>query len=429
MARVTITAAQPLRSAEIIAVGSELLTPFRSDTNSLYLTARLNELGIGVRAKVVVGDRRDDLAVMFRQALDRVDLVVLTGGLGPTDDDVTREVVAAVLRLPLEEHAGTFDAIRARFVQRGLTMPEINRRQAMVPVNGVPLDNLNGTAPGLWIDQGDRVVLLLPGPPQELQPMVEEHVRPRLERRTAGSRLFRRVLRITGRPESYVDELAQPVYGPWKGEHPPIETTVLAALGQIELHLNTTALLAGDAEKRLNAAVRALCDVLGADVFSIDGRTLEEAVGALLEEQGLRIAVAESCTGGLVTSRLTDVPGASAYVERGVVAYSNEAKHELLAVPKALLREHGAVSEAVARAMADGIVEGARVNVGVGVTGVAGPGGGTPQKPVGTVAIAATLGDEHRVRMFQFPGTRDQIKVQASQAALDMVRRMLEKRT
>ena len=423
------TAPPPLRSAEIIAVGSELLTPFRSDTNSLYLTARLNELGIAVRTKVIVGDRRDDLAIMLRQALERVDLVVLTGGLGPTDDDVTREVVAAVLQLPLEEHAPTIDAIRARFEGRGLTMPEINRRQAMVPVNGIPLDNLSGTAPGLWIDQGDRVIVLLPGPPQELQPMVERHVRSRLERRTAASRLVRRVLRITGRPESYVDELAQPVYEAWKVEDPPIDTTVLAALGQIELHLTTTASRAGGAEDRLNTAVRALCDVLGPDVFSTDGRTLEETVGALLKAQGLRIAVAESCTGGLVTSRLTDVPGASTYVERGVVVYSNEAKHELLAVPEALLREHGAVSEAVARAMTDGIVAAARVNVGVGVTGVAGPGGGTSHKPVGTVAIAATVGDEHRIRMFQFPGTREQIKVQASQAALDMVRRMLQRST
>ena len=419
-------AAFQLRSCAIIAVGSELLTPFRWDTNSLYLTARLNELGIAVRRKTVVGDARDELTVAFHQALESADLVILTGGLGPTDDDLTREVVAEALALPLREDTAILEIIRGRFTQRGLEMPENNRSQALVPATAIPLENINGTAPGLWIDQEKRTVVLLPGPPLELQGVFEQHVLSRLARRASGTTLLRRVLRITGRPESYVEKLAQPVYSRWVNERPPIETTVLATPGQIELHLSTVSQASAAADARLDAAVTALGEVLGADIFSFDGRSLEAVVGTLLKVHGMRIAVAESCTGGLITSRLTDVPGSSAYVDRGVVAYSNEAKAQLLGVPAALIQEHGAVSDVVAQAMADGIAERARVDVGLGVTGVAGSGGGTAEKPVGMVVIAARTRAARRVRAFRFAGTREQIKHQASQAALDMVRRMLE---
>lgn len=320
----------PIVSSEIIAVGAELLTPFRTDTNSLYLTARLDELGIEVRAKAIVGDHREDLAIIFRQALDRVDLVIVTGGLGPTDDDVTREVVAGVLGRELNEDRRIVEEIRARFERRGWRMPEINRRQAMVPRGAVPLPNVNGTAPGLWIEEGDRVVALLPGPPRELQPMFEREIRPRLAARRVGAGLYRRVLRITGRTESHVEEAAQPVYSQWRSATPPIATTILAAPGQVELHLRLRAASEAEAETALDRAVSELVAVLGRDVFSVDGRMLEEVVGALLRERRLTIAVAESCTGGLVASRLTDVPGSSDYVQCGVVAYSNRAKVELL---------------------------------------------------------------------------------------------------
>lgn len=413
-------------TAAIIAVGSEMLTPYRADTNSLPVTARLNELGIEVRAKIVVGDDRSDLTSMFRHALERADLVVLIGGLGPTADDVTREVVADALGRPLAVDPGILEAIERRFAARSIRMPEINRRQAMVPQGAIAIPNPNGTAPGLWIDDADRGVLLLPGPPRELEPMIAAFAREVLAARVGPERLYRRVLKIAGRPESHVDEVAQPVYTRWRDVVPPVATTILAAPGQIELHLAVRAADAAAAEAQLARCVAEVCEVLGPDIVSADGRALEEVVGDLLRARGLRIGVAESCTGGLIAARLTDVPGSSAYVQGAVVGYSNQAKVELLGVSESLIAEHGAVSEPVARAMAEGARARARADIGVGVTGVAGPGGGTPEKPVGTVAIAVVgPGNAVRVRTFRFPGGRAPVKSQAAQAALDHVRRAI----
>jgi competence/damage-inducible protein CinA-like protein len=418
---------RPLTRAAIIAVGSELLTPLRIDTNSLFVTGQLNALGIDVVMKGVAGDDREELAHLFRAALARADLVVFTGGLGPTDDDVTREVVAATLGRGLSEDVAMTERMRARFAARGYkgSMPEINRRQAMVPAGAVVLENSRGSAPGLWLEEGDSVVLLLPGPPRELHPMLEALVDGSLKSRAAGAPLLRRVLKIAGRIESQTDEVLQPLYREWEQAGPRINATILAALGQIELHLSTRARSVETARAALDAAVRQVLAVLGEDVFSSNGEPMEAVVGALLVSHAYRIALAESCTGGLVTSRLTDVPGSSRYVDRAVVVYANDAKVDLLDVPPALIAVHGAVSEPVAVAMADGVRSRAAVDVGVGVTGIAGPGGGTPEKPVGTVAIAAVVGSTRSVRTFRFHGEREQVKFQASQAALDMVRRML----
>ena len=418
---------KPLARAAIVAVGSELLTPSRTDTNSLFITEQLNLLGIDVVLKTIVGDDRDELGHAFRAVLARVDLVVFSGGLGPTDDDVTREVVAGVLEKPLREDEEMTSRLRARFAARGYTMPmpEINRRQAMVPVGARVIENAHGSAPGLWLDEGSRVVLLLPGPPRELKPMLSALVAGPLRERTAGASLVRRVIKVAGRIESHTEELLQPLYREWEAGSPPIAATILAALGQIEVHLTARSTSRDVAERLLERAARQVSDVLSPDAFSIDGRDLEEVVGALLATRGLRIAVAESCTGGLIASRLTDVPGSSRYVEQGLVTYANEAKTELLGVPAALIAEHGAVSEPVALAMAAGVRSRARVDVGVGVTGIAGPGGGSPAKPVGTVAIAAATAETMRSRLFRFNGERDQVKFQASQAALDMVRRIV----
>jgi nicotinamide-nucleotide amidase len=418
---------KPLERAAVIAVGSELLTPSRLDTNSLFITEQLNQLAIDVVAKAIVGDDRSQLAHLFCALLDRVDLLICCGGLGPTDDDVTREVVAGVLGRSLQEDEGITARLRARFAARGYgtAMPEINRRQAMVPAGAQVLENTRGTAPGLWLEQGDRVVLLLPGPPRELKPMLTALVDGALRERASGASLLRRIIKIAGRIESHTDEALQPLYREWERGTPPIAATILAALGQIEVHLSTRAPSRQAADAALEAAVRQACAVLGEDAFSTDGRQMEEVVGGLLAERGLRIAVAESCTGGLLTSRLTDVPGSSRYVERAVVTYANEAKTGLLGVPEAMIAGHGAVSEPVAVAMATGVRTSANVEVGVGVTGIAGPGGGSPEKPVGTVAIAAIGPAMTRSRVFRFHGEREQIKFQASQAALDMVRRML----
>ena len=418
---------RPLATAEIIAVGSELLGTGRVDTNSLFLAGRLATLGIELRAKAVVGDERARLAAVFASALLRSDLVVLTGGLGPTDDDLTRDVVAGVLGLEMREDPAIVVQIAERFARRGLRMPQVNRRQAMVPVGAVSLDNPNGTAPGLFIEHDDRVVVLLPGPPRELQPMFDELCSRVLLARVGVERLFKEVLFIAGRGESHVEEIAQPIYSRWTAEAPPIDTTILAMPGQVELHLTLRARDREAGAARVRAAREALAAALGPDVFSADGRSMEEVVGAMLADRALTLSAAESCTGGLILSRLTDVPGSSRYVLGGAVAYSNEAKTELASVPPALIVEHGAVSEAVAVALADGIRARTGSSVALGVTGIAGPGGGSPQKPVGTVAIALTAaGMEPRVRLFSFFGGRPQVKFQASQAALDMVRRRLQ---
>jgi len=406
----------------ILAIGSEMLTPFRVDTNSLFITEQLNAIGYDVRLKAVVGDDVEELAEVLRTAGGWADLIVITGGLGPTEDDVTRDAVARVYDMPLEVDEAIVDRIRDRFARRGMTMPDINRRQAMVPRGAVVLENPNGTAPGLWIERGRAAIVLLPGPPREMKPMLEGVVRDRLAHRSGTAGLFRRVLKITGRAESDVDAQAQPTYAKWTSQSVPISTTILAVLGQIELHLTAQAANPDAAQAALDAAVLEMQQVLGPSVYSTDGRSLEGVVGDLLRQHTLTIAVAESCTGGLLASRLTDVPGSSDYVERGVVCYSNRSKTELVGVPGSLIAEHGAVSEPVARAMAEGIRSRAGTNIGIGITGIAGPGGGTPEKPVGTVSVAVIVDDETRARTFQFIGGRDMVKFQAAQAALNMTR-------
>ena len=420
-----------MRSAEVIAVGSELLGSTRTDTNSLFLSERLSALGIDLRIKSVVGDERGDLATVLRQALERTDVVVLTGGLGPTDDDLTRDVVSEVMELPMSEDPAIVEKIRPRFERRGLTMPEVNRRQAMVPRGAIVLDNPNGTAPGLFIDhpwqgRGRRIVILLPGPPRELQPMFDGVCAGPLRERAGTERTYRTSLFITGRGESHVEQKAQPVYSRWRDMTPPIATTILAAMGQIELHLSVRDTDDARAKATLGRAKQELLAVVGDDVYSTDGRVMEEILGDLLKERGYTIAAAESCTGGLFTSRLTDVPGSSTYVRASVVAYAYEDKTALLGVPTEMLNAHGAVSEPVAVAMAEGIRERTGADVTIGITGIAGPGGGTPDKPVGTVVIAAIVpGQAAYVRTYTFLGGRAMVKFQATQAAMDRVRRML----
>ena len=415
--------------AEVVAVGSELLTPTHIDTNSLFITERLNELGIDLQGKAIAGDDRDVLKAIVSDALRRSDLLILTGGLGPTDDDLTREVVADLIGRPLEYHAYIFEAIEKRFAARGLRTPAINRRQAMVPPGAAVLPNPNGTAPGLWIEHEQKLIVLLPGPPRELRPMFEAVIQERLLGHIGASRLFRRLLRITGQSESYVEEKMQPLYAKWLSASTRVTTTILASLGQIELHLTAIALSADEGHRALDGAVADVRAALGRDLFSTNSETMQQIVGELLRAHGLKIAAAESCTGGLVMARLTEVPGSSDYVDRGVVVYSNQSKIDLLGVPASLIDAHGAVSEPVAAAMAAGMARLAGTDFALGITGVAGPGGGTPDKPVGMVAIAAAWARhgtiETRVRTFNFVGGREMIRFQASQAALDMVRRWI----
>jgi nicotinamide-nucleotide amidase len=415
--------------AEVVAVGSEMLTPTHVDTNSLYITERLNELGIDLQGKSVAGDDRDVLKAIVADALRRSDLLILTGGLGPTDDDLTRDVVADLINQPLEYHADIFEVIDKRFAARGLRTPEINRRQAMVPRGAIVLPNKNGTAPGLWIEHDHKLILLLPGPPRELKPMLEAVIQERLAGRVGRARLFRRILRVTGQSESSVEEKMQPLYARWLAQPIRITTTILASLGQIELHLTAIAPDMDAATSALDAGVSAAARVLGRDLFSTNGKTMQEVVGELCRERGFRIAAAESCTGGLTMARLTEVPGSSDYVDRGVVAYSNQSKTEVLGIPAGLIEQHGAVSEPVAVAMAANMARIAGTDLAIGITGIAGPGGGSVEKPVGMVVVAAAWARggaiDTRVRTFNFVGGREMVRFQASQAALDMVRRWI----
>ena len=406
----------------LIAVGSEMLTPFRLDTNSLVVTERLNAIGGDVRMKTVVGDDVEELVRTLTASFSWADLVVITGGLGPTEDDITRDAVSRVLEAPLEIDERIVEGLRERFAKRGYKMASNNMRQAMVPRGAVVLDNPNGSAPGLWMERGRTSIVLLPGPPREMTPMLDAVIRDRLQPRAQGAGLFRRVLKITGRPESEVDAIAEPVYKKWVSQPVPISTTILAVLGQIELHLTASAGSREAAEKALEPAVAELQAVLGPSVYSVDGRPLEAIVGELLRQRHLTIAIAESCTGGLLTSRLTDVPGSSEYVERGFICYSNRSKTELAGVDPALIDQHGAVSEPVASAMAEGAASRTGAQIGIGVTGIAGPGGGTEAKPVGTVVVAVKVQDALTVRTFRLFGSREMVKFQAAQAAMNMLR-------
>jgi len=412
-------------NAWIVAVGSELLTPFRVDTNSLAITERLNTIGCEIRFKAVVGDDVDALADVLKRGIGAVDLIICTGGLGPTEDDITRDALARVLDVPMDLDEAIAEELKRRFERRGMVMQAINRRQAMVPRGAVVLENSRGTAPGLWIEREGTGIALLPGPPREMKPMLEALVVDRLAPKTSGAGLFRRVLKITGQPESEVDARAQPIYGRWLTAPVPIATTILAVMGQIELHLSASAKNKADADEALDAAVSELAQHLGPMVYSSDGRGLEVVIGDLLRAKHFSIAVAESCSGGLLSSRLTDVPGSSDYFDRGAVCYSNAAKIDWLGVPEALIAAHGAVSEPVARAMADGMRTRAGSDVAIGITGIAGPGGGTPEKPVGTVSIAVLTPNGDKIRTFQFLGGRDMVKFQSAQAAMNMLRLLL----
>jgi len=406
-------------NAEIIAVGSELLTPYRLDTNSLWLTGELNKIGIRVIHKAVVGDSPDEMRSSFRHALDRADLIIASGGLGPTDDDRTRETVAELLGRKLHLEEAIVREIQERFRRFARTMPEINKRQAMVPEGATVLPNPRGTAPALWLEADGHIIVLLPGVPHELKSIFETEVRPRLAKISGDERLFTRDLRTTGLGESDVETRVRPLYQ----LYPDTETTILAAPTGTQLHPRTWSRDSAKAEKLLDEITDRMALALGEHLYSTSGEALEEVVARVLTENRATIAVAESCTGGMLAERLTNVPGSSSYFLGGVICYSNELKTILVGVPQNLIEAKGAVSSEVALALADGIRKRTGATLGVGVTGVAGPGGGTPEKPVGLVHIG--LADEHgpRERAYRFPGDRERIRQFASQAALDAVRR------
>jgi len=405
------------RQAEIIAVGSELLTPFRVDTNSLWLTERLNALGIEVVVKTIVGDDEALLERLVREALARSEILILTGGLGPTEDDVTRKALARALGRSLTLDEQVLERIRARFASRGLVMPKINERQALVLEGAIVLENRYGTAPGMFLEQQGRVLVALPGPPSEMQAMFESEVVPLLEPLAGGLKIGYRTLRVAGMSESAVDQAIAPIYTQYVNPR----TTILATTSGIEIHLTAIGTSEEEIEARLNEVSDRIERALGARVFTTRGESLEEVIGRLCLIKRYTIAVAESVTGGLVAKRLTDVPGSSRYFRGGVTAYSDEAKTALLGVPTDLLATHGAVSAEVAEAMAQWVKAQLATTVGVAVTGLAGPEGGTPEKPVGLVFIA--LADDVHVESHRhwFPGDRARIRELAAQTALALL--------
>jgi len=409
---------------EILAVGSELLSPYFQDTNSLYLSARLNDLGWTVAFKTIVGDNEEDLSWRLREALKRAELVMIMGGLGPTGDDITREAVASALGKELVFQEDVLEKIEARFRKRGLPMPKANKKQALILQGAAVLPNQNGTAPGQMLSVGRKKIVLLPGPPHELKPMCEESVWPVLEKEKGGH-LSRAVLKVTGLSESMVEALISGFYP--KQAH--LGLTVLASPGQIEVHLRAfSARSLALAENNLRRLQSRIARRLQDHVFSETGDSLEQVIGTLLGKHQMTLAVAESCSGGLLCHRLTNVPGSSAYFQEGVVAYSSAAKIDLLAVPPELIEVHGAVSFPVARAMAKGIRKRARTDLGLAVTGIAGPAGGTRDKPVGLVFTALAWPGGTEVHKNLFLGNRELIKQQSVQKALDMVRRHLLRR-
>jgi nicotinamide-nucleotide amidase len=412
-------------NAEIIAIGSELLTPFRQDTNSLYLTEKLNELGVEVVLKTIVGDSRERLVSVAQHALFRSDIMIFMGGLGPTEDDLTREAVAEALGLELHRDEDILEKLKQRFASRGYKMTPNNHKQADVISGATVLPNPNGTAPGQWIsgkyEGRERVVILLPGPPFELRALFDQECYERLRAKLPVAYIATRVMKVAMLGESAVDARVAPIYQ----KYTDIQTTILAGAGDIQFNLLTRADSMEAAQTRIDELAGKIEDELEDAVYSSKGESLEQIVGYYLQMRGATLAAAESCTGGLLAERLTSISGSSRYFLGGAVVYSNELKTEFAGVPADLIIDHGAVSPEVATAMAEGIRKRCKATFGVGITGVAGPTGGTPEKPVGLVYHAIASENSIEVVEKKFPGDRKRVRWFASQQALDMVRRKL----
>lgn len=411
--------------AEIIAIGSELLTPFFQDTNSLYLTGKLNQIGVEVGFKTVVGDNADHLTSAARNAIARADIVIFMGGLGPTEDDLTRECVAAALGRELHRDPKLITELYTRFAAWRRKMPENNEKQADLIEGGVALPNPLGSAPGQWVDAehegAPRYIMLLPGPPFEIKPMFDQQCLPRLKEKLPPQFIATKLLRIAMLGESACDQRVAPIYKKYED----VQTTILAGAGDIQLHFRCRKETLEEAQARVDAVAGEVEDELGDYVYSSNGETLEEIVGLFLQMRGATLAVAESCTGGMLGQRISSVSGSSRHFLGGAIVYANDMKNLFANVPPMLIQAHGAVSREVAHAMADGIRDECRASFGVGITGIAGPTGGTPEKPVGLVYVAVSDGKKTEVVERQFPGDRERIRIYATQQALDLVRRFL----
>lgn len=411
-------------SAEIIAIGSELLTPTKTDTNSLWLTEKLNENGIEVKLKTIVGDDELRLKETIKDALNRSDVVITTGGLGPTEDDITRKISADAIGRKLIFREDILADISKKFWKMNREMPEINKRQAFIIENAEVLPNPNGSAPGMSVEINNKYLIVLPGPPRELEPMFENFVLPKLKQTAGEIFVKRKVIRVAGMGESAVDELIAPIYTQYKNP----QTSTLFNRSEIEIQLTAQGKTESEADNLLEELANKIIEKLGIAVFAGNGELMEEVVGQLLIENGKTLGVAESCTGGLIAQRLTEIPGSSKFFIEGIVAYANAAKIRTLNVAPDLIERFGAVSAEVAEAMSKGILERTDTDFAISVTGVAGPTGGTEDKPVGLVFIG--YADKYEVKSIKLnlPGDRHLIRWRASQAALDFLRRKMIKK-
>ena len=407
--------------AEIIATGTELLSGGLLDANSLFLSEELLLLGIETAYKTVVGDREKDMEEAFRRARDRVGVLIITGGIGPTEDDITRKVIAKIVKKRLVLNEDAHKAIHSRLAGRGKEVLVANDRQALIPAVARLLRNSVGIAPGFFLDEENTFIAVLPGVPREMRAMFTEELRPVLEERFAG-KLFirRRVLHTCGMSESAVNQAIQAIL---KCGEPVVGLT--ARETSVDIRIISHQASAEQAQALVDRTDAVVRKMLGDAVDRSDGQTMEEVVGALLKQRRLKLAVAESCTGGLIGARITNIAGSSEYFERAAVTYSDTAKTEMLGVPAELVGRHGAVSSEVAAAMAQGIRQAAKTDLGLSVTGIAGPDGGSEQKPVGLVYTALASSQGVKTTEHRFLGDREQIRARAAQMALDMVRRHL----
>jgi nicotinamide-nucleotide amidase len=420
--------------AEIIAAGSEMLTPFRQDTNSLYLTEGLNDLGVQVAFKTIVGDSLAHLTSAAIIAISRADVVIFSGGLGPTEDDLTREAVAAALGIEIHTDNAVLTALYKRFAARQMVMPSNNAKQAGILDGATMLDNKNGSAPAQYLDTTvidangkpiRKIIILLPGPPDELKPLFQNEVKPRLAASLPIRHLAKRVLRMALIPESHVDARSAPIYR----QYTDVETTILAGAGEIQLHFLCAKPTLAEARNRVDELAEKIEAEMDDAIFSSHGESLEEVVLLNLGLRSLTLATAESCTGGLLAQRLTAIPGSSRYFLGGAVVYSDALKTTFASVPAELVATKGPVSSEVARALAEGIRARTGASLGVSITGIAGPGPGAPgpdaNKPIGLVYIALADAQDTQVKELNLPGNRERIRFWASQHALELIRRNL----
>ena len=413
----------PMLAAEIIAIGSELLTPDKTDTNSLWLTGKLNEIGIDVKLKTIVGDDGSRLEETVRDAMRRSDIVITTGGLGPTEDDITRQFTANAVGRGLVYHEYIETHLRERFRAWGREMPEINKRQAFVIDGADILPNPNGSAVGMFVEIDGKMLAILPGPPRENQAMFLEHVFPKFQAISGDVFVRRRLLKVSGKGESAVDEIAAPIYT----AYPHVQTSILFNKSEVEIHVAAQASDPETAQAMADKLAEELTAALGKSVFSTHGESMEQVVGKRLTELGQTVSVAESCTGGLIGQRLTEVPGSSVYFMEGAVTYSNEAKNRTLGVQPEIIADHGAVSAECAEAMAAGMRKYAATDHAISITGIAGPDGGSEEKPIGTVFIGYAGPNGVKSIRFVLPGDRYLIRWRSSQAALDYLRRQIDR--